>query len=324
MRAEKRSNLPPRGIKKRVFMISNKEKTEKTILRISLWVSVAMAVVEIVMSIVTHSQAVLMDAAVDSVELIVIGVSLAITPLLYQPLTEKRPYGYFQVESLFIVIKGFMLIAVAVSLIVSNVGVILSGGKHIDNTGVSIYEIALGVAGLAVFLILRRFNRHISSPMVKAEIYTWKVDFIVSFALGIAFTAARFLVDTPLGFLSPYFDQIAAIVLSLCLIPRPAKMIVGALRSLLLFPPREEKRVDIDNVVAKALEDYGFVPVFLDVTQTGRKLWVAATFSTDRPTLSMGDVKELYARLLRELSPRYEGIDVELIPLWAGYQDSPH
>ena len=301
-------------------MFADKEKREKKILTISLWVCVATAVAELVMSIVTSSQAVLMDAVVDAVELIVTGVTLALMPYLYKPVTEKRPYGYFQVESLIIIIKGFMLLAVAVSLIVSNASVMLGGGHAVNNVSVAIYEAALGLVSLTAYIVIRSMNKRISSPSIKTELYSWKVDFAVSFALGLAFLLAQLLADTPLGVISPYFDQIAAIALSLCLIPGPVRMIVGAVKSLLLFPPKEHKREDIEKTVVSALSARGFELVFLDITQTGRKLWLSVSFATGEENISIEGLKELYALLNGELGKRYEGIDIQLIPLWKGYE----
>ena len=279
---------------------------------------------EIVMSIFTNSQAVLMDAAVDSVELIVVAASLILTPLLYKPPTESRPFGYFQVESLFIIIKGFMLFGVAVSLIASNVSVILNGGRPVDTNEVSIYEIALAFVCLVVYIILHRMSRRLNSPTVKAELYTWKSDFIISFALSAAFMLPRAIADSSYSWLAQYFDQAVAIILSLCIIPKPVKMIVHSFRSLLLFPPGEEKRLDIDSAVNAALEERECRPLFIDVTQTGRKIWVAVTFVFPGDSLSKDTLRELYSTIISELSPRYAGIDVEMIPLWQGYLGDPH
>lgn len=301
-------------------MFSNNEKREKTILGISLWANVLFAAIEIVMSILTGSQAVLMDAAVDSVELIVVASSLFIAPLLYKPPTEKRPYGYYQVESLFIIIRGFMLLGVAVSLISANLGVMLAGGRPVDAPVIAIYEVTLGVMSLAVYLVLTRFNKKLYSPMVRAEIYAWKVDFIISFALGAAFTLPILLRDTPFSRFTVYFDQVAAIILSLCIMPRPVKMLVGAFRSILLYAPKDEKRLDIDKTVSGALDELGFTHVFTDVMQTGRKIWLEVTFSYCGDSLETERLRALYRTLSGALSPRYAGIDIELIPLWEGYE----
>ena len=113
--------------------MNEKQKYEKIILRISLYAGMAFVVVELLMSLWSNSQAILMDAVFDAAELIVIGLSLFLTPLFYQPVSEKKPYGYSQFESVFIIVKGFMLISVTLGLITSNIQILLQGGRHVDH-----------------------------------------------------------------------------------------------------------------------------------------------------------------------------------------------
>lgn len=112
--------------------MNEKQKYEKIILKISLYAGMAFVVVELLMSLWSNSQAILMDAVFDAAELIVIGLSLFLTPLFYQPVSEKKPYGYSQFESVFIIVKGFMLISVTLGLITNNIQILLQGGRHLD------------------------------------------------------------------------------------------------------------------------------------------------------------------------------------------------
>ena len=57
---------------------------------------------------------------------------LFLTPLFHKPISEKHPYGFFQVESVFLIIKGFMLIAVTVSVSVQVISSALSGGNPVE------------------------------------------------------------------------------------------------------------------------------------------------------------------------------------------------
>ena len=41
-------------------------------------------------------------------------VSLSLVPLMYKPSSESHPFGYQQIESLFVVVKGAIMIAVTV------------------------------------------------------------------------------------------------------------------------------------------------------------------------------------------------------------------
>ena len=75
-------------------------KREKNILNISFIGSLLFLIAEIIMAIITKSNALFMDSVYDIADLIMIGPFILLIPLLYKRETEKRPYGFSQVESL--------------------------------------------------------------------------------------------------------------------------------------------------------------------------------------------------------------------------------
>ena len=102
----------------------NKQKYEKSALRISITGSTIFVILEIVMAVITRSQAVLLDSVYDGVEILMVFVSLSLGPLMYKPSSESHPFGYQQIESLFVVVKGAIMIAVTVGLIIYNIQII--------------------------------------------------------------------------------------------------------------------------------------------------------------------------------------------------------
>ena len=80
-------------------------KSENKILRISFVGSTLFLLSECLAAFFTHSQAVLMDCVYDLVDLAMLGPFMILVPKLYKPVTERWPYGFAQIESLFIIIK---------------------------------------------------------------------------------------------------------------------------------------------------------------------------------------------------------------------------
>ena len=128
------------------------QKREKSVMSVSLYGNVVFVVIELVMAIATGSQAVLLDAVYDGVEFFMLLPSVFLIPLLYRPSNEQHPFGYMQLETLFVVVKGITMAAVTFGLIFNNIHLMLHGG-HI----VSFHTIA-GVARLADRL--RHIPRH--------------------------------------------------------------------------------------------------------------------------------------------------------------------
>ena len=77
---------------------------EKRILQLSFFGSVLFIVAEGVMAWFTHSHSLWTDCLFDAADLVMVGPFLVLVPLLYKPVTEKHPYGYAQVESLFLLV----------------------------------------------------------------------------------------------------------------------------------------------------------------------------------------------------------------------------
>ena len=291
----------------------SEELLEKRILLLSFLSGVGFVIVELIYAIYSHSQSTLMDALYDASELVFIILLLFLTPLFHRPISEKHPYGFFQVESFFILIKNIMITSVTVSVLTSVIEKLLSGGNAIDKGQVSLFQLMLGLASLIILLIMKWMSRKISSPTVKAEILGWKLDVAYSLGMSLAFFIAVQLQNTSLGFLSPYFDQIIAIVVMIFMVPETIKMLVSAFRELFLFSP-EQKTVDrIKEISGKILENYSFTPVFYDISRTGRKMWVSIYFQVEMDSICVKYIQEANKSLNEKISQEFPDASCEII-----------
>ncbi len=291
----------------------SEELLEKRILLLSFLSGVGFVIVELIYAIYSHSQSTLMDALYDASELVFIILLLFLTPLFHRPISEKHPYGFFQVETFFILIKNIMMTSVTVSVLTSVIEKVLSGGNSIDKGQVSLFQLMLGLTSLIILLIMKWMSRKISSPTVKAEILGWKLDVAYSLGMSLAFFIAVQLQNTSLGFLSPYFDQIIAIVVMIFMVPETIKMLVSAFRELFLFSP-EQKTVDrIKEISGKILENYSFTPVFYDISRTGRKMWVSIYFQVEMDSICVKYIQEANKSLNEKISQEFPDASCEII-----------
>ena len=290
-------------------------QNERRILLLSFIAGLLFVIVELISSVYTHSQSVLMDAAYDASELVMIVFVLFLTPLFHKPVSEKHPYGFSQVESIVVIVKGCMMLSVTVGLSINNLNLALSGGNPVDGSQISLLQFLLGLASLIVFLIMMGLNRSVSSPTVKAELLGWKLDIAYSAGLSLAFFLSTFLDETPLASIAPYFDQLVAVLVILCMLPENLKLLWRAVKDVFLFSPEDSIVEEIKADVNHALAESEFEPVFYDITRTGRYLWVAVYFTIDGPTLSMEKLQRATEKMHRILDPRFPNCRSELIPL---------
>lgn len=289
------------------------ERKEKTILRLSFAAGLAFALAELIFAIYSHSQSALTDAVYDASELVFIALLLFLTPLFHKPVSEKHPYGYFQVESIFLIVKGVMMLSVTLGVGVEVIESALSGGNPVDDLQVSLFQLCLGVASVVIYVIMRRVNKNSSSPTVEAELMGWRLDIGYSLGMSLAFFASSFLVKTPLAFIAPYFDQIIAVLVMVFMLPESVKMLWSSVRDIFLFSPDEELVEQIKQICTESMEDYAFSPVFFDITRTGRHLWVAVYFKVSSATLAVKQLKKATEEVNQKISSQLEECTCELI-----------
>ena len=289
------------------------ERKEKTILRLSFVAGLAFALVELIFAIYSHSQSALTDAVYDASELVFIALLLFLTPLFHKPVSEKHPYGYFQLESIFLIVKGVMMLSVTLGVVVEVIESALSGGNPVNDLQVSLFQLCLGAASVVIYVIMRRVNKNSSSPTVEAELMGWRLDIGYSLGMSLAFFASSFLVKTPLAFIAPYFDQIIAVLVMVFMLPESVKMLWSSVRDIFLFSPDEELVEQIKQICTESMEDYAFSPVFFDITRTGRHLWVAVYFKVSSATLAVEQLKKATEEVNQKISSQLEECTCELI-----------
>lgn len=289
-------------------------KWEKLIFNISFIGSVIFLISEILVTILTDSNAVLMDCVYDIADLMMIGPFLVLIPLLYKPITEKKPYGFSQIESLFILLKSAILIGITGFLILESIELIAAGGNEVDASFIALFEIGVSIACVIMYIILRRLSRNYTSPSIKAELYIWKLDSFSTMGVGLAFLIKLLLDKTSLSFIGPYIDPGIAIVLAILLLKEPIGLFIESLKNLVLFSPDNETHEKIRLICEKYLDKYECYINFLDIIKTGRKIWVEVYFVTNKDLISITKLKQAHKEISQELHYNLENVSVELIP----------
>jgi predicted Co/Zn/Cd cation transporter (cation efflux family) len=292
----------------------HQQKNERSALEISLIGSTFFVILEVFMAIYTSSQALLLDSVYDGAELVMILFSIGLIPLLYKPSNEKRPFGYLQIESLFLVIKGITILSVTAGLIFNNIQILLHGGRHVSFSVVAWFELLAAFLSLAVIVVLKKQNRNLSSPIVEMEIQEWKIDAVSSIGMSVAFFLPVFITASWIQPLTPYLDQLIAIVLSICMLPVPIRSVISGLRDLFLLPPEEETVNRIKELVEPLLKEYGYTDLYYDIVRTGRKLWISVYITFERDLVSISRFRKVQEKIIHSLTSEYQDFYFELLP----------
>lgn len=290
-------------------------KREKSAMTVSMYGNLLFVIIELVMAVYTSSQAVLLDAVYDGIEFFMLLPSVLMIPLLYKPSSEKRPFGYMQVETIFLVVKGITMTAVTLGLIVNNLDLLLHGGRRISFDTVAYFELFACVLSLGVVVYLKRKNRSLNSPLIETEMQGWKIDCVVSLGMAAAFFLPRMLPDGPWQVLTPYLDQIITIVLSMFMLPAPIRMVISGLRDLLLLPPDQETVQNIHQIVEQSLQGTNYSQIQHEIVKTGRKLWISTYITLEKDEVSLLKFQQAQCRCIEALGEEYTDFYFELLPL---------
>ena len=295
-------------------MHDKKYKMENKILKLSLTGTIIFTVVEVIAAILLGSKTVIADGIFDLFDLMLLLPMFILVPFLYKPVSENKPYGFSQIESLLVLLKYTVLLVVVINMIVSNVKILLNGGHTVDAFSVLMYESTLCFFCILMLLFLWHLSRSYSSLMIQSELYLWKVDVVSTLGISVAFLFQLLLANTELKFIIPYIDSSVAIVVSLFLLKEPVVQIFKTLRELVLFSPEKKIMDEIRIVVKEDIKTYDYSLDFLDVTQTGRKTWIEVYVKSKSDIIKVKDFKNIQEHITKDLENKFDQISVEIIP----------
>lgn len=290
------------------------QKREKSAMSVSLYGNLVFVVIELMMALVTDSQAVLLDAVYDGVEFCMLLPSIFLIPLLYKPSNEEHPFGYMQIETIFVVVKGITMTAVTFGLIFNNINLMLHGGHIVSFHTVAGFELFACILGIIVTVYLYYKNKQMESPLINMEMQGWRIDSFISLGMTVAFLLPMLIPFDWFQHIVPYLDQLITIVLSLVMIPTPIHTVITGIRDLMLIPPEEETIDDIKETIEPIIGVYGHKNLYYDIVRTGRKLWISVYISFEKDIVSLSKFKRLQDQCIKALASKYSDFYFELLP----------
>ena len=183
-----------------------------------------------------------------------------------------------------------------------------------DGGMVSRFELAVALACLAGWLLLRHTSGGTNADMLKMELYSWKVDVILSFAIAGGYMVTGLMEGTRLAWAMPYVDPAIAICISVGMLPEPVRVLKESMEKILLRAPGEDTVRDIRRIVNHCLQPYEYEATFFDIVQAGRQMWVYVYVKSKDGVFRLDDLKAHNEDVYRSLSRWYENVDIELIP----------
>ena len=251
-------------------------KTEVGALRLSAATAITVGCVGVVFSLLTNSQAILLDGLFSLAYFITALLTLKVARIVSQPDDEDYPLGYSYFVPLVNGFKGVLILGISMLALADGLSALLKGGRLVEVGPAIVYGIIATLACTSTAVLLRRAHRRTASPLVDVDASSWTVDAAISSAVLLTFCAIPVVNAMGGAALVPYVDPFLVSVIVVISLGIPIRMAWSALMAMLNRAPPREIRDPIDATIRDALADLPSRSVYIRIIRPGGTLLVTA------------------------------------------------
>lgn len=289
--------------------------TERSGLMASTGGNLIIGLVGVVIAMVSHSQAILLDGIFNLTYVVTGLFTLKVASLVQRGDDKLFPAGYAFFEPLINGIKGLLVLGVSVMALIGAVQALFSGGRAISPGLATVYGVVATSACIILTLVTKRGATQSGSPLLKADAANWLVNGVISFAVLAAFVSIYFIQNTRLAYLVPYIDPVLVLTVVLISISVPVRMAWQSLMELLNRAPSREIIEKVEKVVSACVSDLPVQELFVRVLQPGRTRLVTAhvVLPADFRLNTFSHLDEIRTQTLAELQKVHPSTFIDLI-----------
>lgn len=252
--------------------------SERSILRLSIAVTVFVAAFGIIIGLLSGSFAIVFDGVYSLVDAGMTIVALLVANLIASStasgtprtrLVEHFTMGFWHLEPMVLLLNGVLLMGAAIYALINAIGSLMTGGRALEFDIAILYAAITLVTCLAMAIFDRRANRRIKSDFLTLDEKAWVMSGGITAALLVAFVIGYLIQGTSYQYLSPYIDPLVLALVCLVIIPMPIGTVRQALADILLVTPASLKQ-QVDEVAQEIVARYGFLSHRAYVARVGR------------------------------------------------------
>jgi cation diffusion facilitator family transporter len=195
------------------------------------------------------SQAILFDGVYSLVDVALTLVSLSVLRLVAREQSPRFQYGYWHLEPMVEALGGVIL-SLACVYALANAVIGLTTGGHEVKFGPALWWAALlSASNLAMAAFVAQRARRLRSALLWLDVRGWLLGGLMSLAVVLAFVLALVLHGGEWHHWVPYLDSIVLALISLAVLPVPARSAWKAMREVLQVAPD-----DLDRRVQQVMQ----------------------------------------------------------------------
>ncbi len=274
---------------------------EQAALRLSLAVSLAIALFAVSLGLLANSQVVLFDGVYTLIGMALTTLSIAAGRVASRGPSVRFPFGLEALIPIVIGVQGLALLGTIAYAGLEAVRVILDGGSEVAAGAVAVYG---AVTALASLLVVRRLRKaDPTSDLLDAEAKAWWAGFILSSVVLVGSLGALGLRALGLTGIEPFVDPVLVLIASAVLVPTPLAMLRATAVELLEGAPGPEVMGPVSVAIDEVRDEHGLPDAILRVSKLGRKLYVEADFVVAQGTWDVAGEDRVRRAVAARLDP---------------------
>nr|WP_269451149.1 cation transporter [Pseudomonas resinovorans] len=246
---------------------------EQRVLKRSIGMTLFIASMGVFFGLWSGSIAIIFDGFFSAVDASTSLLSLLVVRLLMAEGSRRFQYGYWHIEPMVLALSGSITMLLCLYAFFNALTTFMAGGHKPDLDWAIVYTVLISCIAFGMFLYLRRVNRRLNSGFLNLDSRSWLMSALIAFSLLIAFGVAWLMTGTRFEHLTPYVDSVTLMVLSLCLLVVPGKIVFQAIKEVFLVSP-DDLSQQVQDVMTATVARHQLASYNSYVAKVGRALFI--------------------------------------------------
>jgi predicted Co/Zn/Cd cation transporter (cation efflux family) len=296
------------------------DKIENKALRLGIFISFIMALAGWITYYFTDSEAMLLDGNFSMISVVASIIALIISKRKHEK-TKTFPFGSYVFESLFVFVKGLLILGVIIVAGVQNSIKIIDfiNGVNIEPVKIDfiLYYVALiTILCFSLFLYFRSMNKRVDfkSPILKIETQSSLVDGFLTLGIGIVFIVILLIPEnSPLAFMNSIGDAIIVLVICLLFITMPLKILRDSFIEIGggVLQDNSSKQL-IEKAIEESLSP-SFIKQSSYISKLGSSYFIAVFITSKSDVIHLDNIETFRKDVLNLLIPKFQNVKIEVI-----------
>ena len=260
-------------------------KAEERGLRTSIWVSVGLTAVTLVVGLVASSQLLILEAAFGTIGLAATGLALGASRAAERGPSSRYPFGLDSLTPLVVAIQGVALAATLVYAAVTAIMDILDGGHPVNVGVVAVMAGLAGVASIIFAVWLRRMNP--GSDLIASEAHQWHAGGVRALVAAVGAALGAVAVAAGAGF-TDYIDSALVLLACALVVPTPIKLVRHGVNELIEGIPDRATMASLEAAIATVTASLDLPTPQVRATKLGLKVYLDVRYVVSSPDVTIG------------------------------------